>query len=813
MGYCVLRRRVALAGGAREFGRVESPTGTIAGLPKPPVARPRAQRADLVPAGLAIAAALSLIPAAAVAQSADKQGADATTPLPPVTVESKPPAKKAKHAKVQKSGQGAAATAAAATPTVQPHPVDVNLDPQVLQQDGTAAQGYAAKYLSGVGPLGGRSQLDTPYNTNVVPRELIENLQVNNMTELAKVSPFLQPYVAESNGTGSGFTIRGFGTGSLGQSSGVLSLQDGIRTPSGLIQDPEDKERVEVITGVTGFLYGQNSPAGSINYVQKRPTASPYSSLTLGNYGNGLAYVHGDFGGPLDSDGKVAYRANIVAQDGNTYVDGETRERFLASLSADVRPTDNTLLEMNVAYRHSDMEGLQSSWGIFTTGGVPKAPDPTLAWGEPWTYSRSETFQSSAKFTWDITPNLRSRSGLMYIYDHLDWSNVENDIYDGGDYDQIVYASDNFVKPVLSGYQYFDLTFDTMSVKHKLTAGFSAYKQKWYVPHNWLTQDYIYLSWFGNINDGPSHIGPQPIYTESNEESLIRQKNGGLNFVIGDDIKLNEQWSVLAGVTHATIMQTTYQPLTGAAQSYDKSKVAPAATLIYKPVPWLSLYGSYLEGLDQGATAPNGTVNAGTVMPPTESTSYEAGIKAEFGKMLLTLSVFDTERGFAYTQIDPVTKVRTFVQDGIEVHKGVELSVSGKVTKDLTVFGGVTTMKPEVTDAEDANLNGARPWEVSDTMAKLYAEYALPFVPGLTLTGGINYVSKMQIYSFPYPSNDLFVPGYTTGDLGLRYETVVNGTPTTLRLNVNNFTDEYYWLTDGYLGAPRTVAFSAQAKF
>lgn len=683
---------------------------------------------------------------------------------------------------------------------------------QALQQDGTADDGYAAKNLSDLGPLSGRKLLDTPYNASVVPRELIENVQVNNMTDMTKVMPFVQAYVPESNGTGSDFTIRGFGTGSIGGGSGVLHLQDGFRLPSSLIQDPENKERIEVITGVTGFLYGQNAPGGSINYVQKRPTATQQSSVTAGVYQNGLVYTAGDFSGPLEG-GKLGYRLNVLEQDGNSYVDGETQERKMASAAFDAHVADNALLQVDLSYRYSYMRGLQSSWGIFTTGGVPSAPDPSKAWGEKWTYSRDQTYQGSTKFTWDVTNYLTSRTGLMYVYDKLDWQNVENDIYNGGSYDQTVNTSNGFLRPVISGYQYLDFSFDTFSIKHKITTGFNAYRQTWSVPYSWWTENQPYLAGLGNVNTGPVHVGPQNIFTGDSDEEKLRQSNSNKNFLIGDEITFNDQWSVLAGVTHSQILQDTYDPTSDVKSSgYNKSKDAPAISVIFKPVSWISTYASYLEGLDQGQEAPNTntTTNRSTIMPPSDSKSYEVGTKAEVGKTLLTFSLFNTERAYDYLHNNG-NGTNTFVQDGQEVHKGIELGISGKVTDDLTLYGGATRMLPEVTKSQ--TQNGTHPWEVSDNMAKFYAEYSIRQLPGLILIGGIQYVGPSPIWSSPYPCSGLYTPGYTTEDLGLRFQSELYGTPTTFRLNVNNITDRHYWVTDGYLGEPRTVAFSVQAKF
>ncbi|WP_348625831.1 hypothetical protein [Methylosinus sp. LW3] len=52
-----------------------------------------------------------------------------------------------------------------------------------------------------------------------------------------------------------------------------------------------------------------------------------------------------------------------------------------------------------------------------------------------------------------------------------------------------------------------------------------------------------------------------------------------------------------------------------------------------------------------------------------------------------------------------------------------------------------------------------------------------------------------------------------TGDIGLRYETRIFDTETIWRLDVTNIANASYWQQTEMLGAPRTVAFSATAKF
>lgn len=81
-------------------------------------------------------------------------------------------------------------------------------------------------------------------------------------------------------------------------------------------------------------------------------------------------------------------------------------------------------------------------------------------------------------------------------------------------------------------------------------------------------------------------------------------------------------------------------------------------------------------------------------------------------------------------------------------------------------------------------------------------------MPGLTLTGGIYYTGRQAADA----ANTEFLPGVTTFDLGARYQTTLNGTPVTYRLNVSNLFNKNYWANSSYTGYPRTIAFSAQFR-
>ena len=104
--------------------------------------------------------------------------------------------------------------------------------------------------------------------------------------------------------------IRGIGLTSidLGADGGVAFLQDGaqIARPAAQLSGFYDLERVEVLRGPQGTLYGRGATAGAINLITKRPTEEldGYARLTYGNY-DALS-IEGAIGGPIGGENVMA---------------------------------------------------------------------------------------------------------------------------------------------------------------------------------------------------------------------------------------------------------------------------------------------------------------------------------------------------------------------------------------------------------------------------------------------------------------------------------------------------------------------------
>ena len=243
-------------------------------------------------------------------------------------------------------------TAPGNVPTTE---VTVTAEKEKKPKEGSAEVGYKVENTTTTGPWGQMALQDTPYSIMVMPSELIENLQAPSVDMLYRINPLIQPWTPSGRSTISNIILRGFS-----QSDVNARAEDGIHAQ---LYDTslEDKERVEVLTGLSGFLYGPENVGGMVNFVNKRPTDTPLYSLTAGNYGGDSYYVHGDFGGPIYKD-KVAFRLNVVEQNGDTNVSNQHIERNLLSGAVDWHVMDNLLLQFNAAHIENRMDGTAPFW-------------------------------------------------------------------------------------------------------------------------------------------------------------------------------------------------------------------------------------------------------------------------------------------------------------------------------------------------------------------------------------------------------------------------------------------------------------------
>ncbi|MFV7789414.1 TonB-dependent siderophore receptor [Aliarcobacter lanthieri] len=663
-------------------------------------------------------------------------------------------------------------------------------------KSGSAESGYLTDNITGVGLWGKRSLQDTPYSMTVIPQELIENVQANDMAQIFKMNPLTQDGGDQSGGNYK-TVIRGFDSNNAVINGMPLADFYSFTTM-------EDLERVETISGATGFLYGGGRVGGAVNYVMKKPTLEDTRSIKIGNYGGEQYYGHIDLSGQIDDKNIFGYRINALYQDGDSVADVGKEQKFV-SLAFDFKPTDNFTMDLNYAHRKLKRTNLKSVFSI-NDNYRPKL-DVSKNYAPDWIYTDEENDRVMTNLKWDINDVFAIRNSFIYEKSDRVMPGGQTILTrNDGAYDvyQFKYSTQTNEFKNWSGNIYLDSKFETFGVNHLLTTGYSENHSESLFPKDFFRTKYstdLTLNQIKNSNI-PSDIIPNSNKIHYNPTLQYK------NILIGDDIVFNDRWSALVGFNYATVIQTTYNNEVKSSK-YDKSELTPTLSLMYKPFDDLTTYVTYIESLEQGTIVGDDYSNRGEVLSPYVSKQYEVGAKYSLNdSVLLTGALFRIEKANEYED-NTTTPLPTLSQDGEQIHQGIELTLTGKVTDNLTIFGGGTLMDIEVKKADNPIIEGKKPINAASKMAKLYAEYNIPFFSGLTVTGGAYYTGE----KYGNELNTDKIPSYTLYDAGLRYKTKLDKYPTTFLLNVSNLTGEDYWASSNYLGDPRSVAFSMKMEF
>ncbi|WP_419677564.1 TonB-dependent siderophore receptor [Aliarcobacter lanthieri] len=656
-------------------------------------------------------------------------------------------------------------------------------------KNGSADSGYLVEDVKTLGVWGNLSLQDTPYSMSIMSSDFLENTISNTADKVTKINPILKNTQENSRDGTLATQIRGFGISS--------ALIDGIPLANSYYGvGTNEVDRIEVISGLSGFLYGSGNVGGTINYALKYPKTTPFTKISIGNNGGENYYTSVDTSQNITD--KLSVRVFGNYQGGDTAIENHEDEEKLIGVSFAYKPTDNLDLGLYYAHRESKM-GTTPLWNI--TGKMPNAKDfdtsknytPDLA------NSEVDSDKIELKVNYNFNDNLRLRSA--YIYKEADreapyFNNKYNS--NTGVFGRNFYAFGEEKTRNDGAYAYLDGDFNTGSIHHSLTFGGSFGTEKY------GSGDFAFVSdpkTYSNKNDLMNW--DNLIMPDKGNYSLGR-KNFNTNVVLGDNITFNEQWSALVGANYASMENKNGQGVT----QYDKSELTPTLSLIYKPIEDLTTYATYIEALQNGTVVGNQFINAGEVFDPLKSTQYEIGAKYSINPdLLLSTALFRIEKSNDY-QVDTPNGKR-LTQDGEQINEGVEVLLTGKPTDSLTLMGGATYINPKIEKATNKTLEGKKATEIPKYQAKMYAEYRLPVSPKIFLNGGVYYTGTQ----WRDDENTEKLDAYTTLDFGARYETKLDGYDTTFRIYASNLTNEKYWAASSTLGDPRSVAFNVTLKF
>lgn len=674
---------------------------------------------------------------------------------------------------------------------------------------GGTAGGFLSKAPPAIGPWEGRTLQDAPYSISVMTNEQAGNTVARDFDQLYKMNPVVQNNAPNTIFGYPSVKIRGF--------DHSTSIVDGVRLSSytyGL--STEETEQVEVMNGLSGFLYGAGNVGGIANYVLKRPTYDRLANVTAGNYGGGQWFGHVDLGNRIDEDGKFAYRLNAVYSDGDTAKDDQQMKKWLLSGALDFNVTDNLLLQLEAAHTYWRLDRVDTRFYSSGLSYWPDAFDVKKTYTPGWTFNETESDRIGANVRYNINDALTLRSAYLYKKDRREFL-IIYPIYTTTGWTMYAPNRATPYDTISQGaYTYLDATFKTGSIAHKLTIGGSwdTYREEKHAS-NYVSP----LTGSGAPYPTPSQLTTEqlhdltaPNYPTNYGPRYKASQAFNKNVVIGDDIRFSDQWSALLGLNHATLETRSYATNGQLSSRYKSSALTPTVSLIYKPVQPLTAYLSYMESLESGGVVPNDPTlynNPGAILDAMISKQWEVGAKyALTPELLLTSAVFRIEKANTYNEADSNAKI-TINQDGLQIHQGLELTLAGKLTERLNISAGGTLMDLGIEKATNPSLEGKKPIGSSPVLAKLSLQYAVPGIEGLVLSGGAYHAGK----KYKDSANQQEIDGYTIFDIGASYRTKLAGKSTVFNLYVSNVTNKDYWSSHWQLGLPRSIALSIKSEF
>ena len=679
---------------------------------------------------------------------------------------------------------------------------DIIITAEADDEDEDIYAGGQIARKTNLGILGDRDYMDTPLHVQSYSEQYIEDKQAHTLNELLLNNASVQ----EVSGSSSNnlWSVRG-----MDFNGGDVSFNGLFNIAPYYANNIDAVERVDVIMGPSALLNGMppsQSMGASINLVPKRAKDEQITRFTV-SYGNGYQFGQKlDIGRRFGRDNMYGLRMNFSHRSGYTTFDNEHQETKAAALAFDVRHSKLTA-SLDAGYLERDFDRPTSPLRLDNYSTRSRLPAPlsgsmNLADENNYLHARDKygLIRADYKFTDDWSAYLAAgmrHSTQDYVYNTF---RITNNATGAARILNQYFPRENKADTQEIGIQG---KFSSGDLRHDLTLAYNRTHWENFQRSGTLRAYYVtnyYNIQFRNIG------GSYNRHLNKTAETTFT------GFALTDIITVpNDRWQFILGARYQEVNSKGFNQNTGAQTSYyNSSTVSPALGIVFKATSAVSLYASYIQGLEPGRTVNDSEAdNDGYTFSPQKTRQHEVGLKFDSGKFGGTLAVYEakrpTIRWSAFSPVPAVNPIGTYEQ--VEyTNQGVELSFFGEPHNGTRLIGGFNWVHPEY-------YNGTRVAGIPGFNAVIGVEQDIRGVEGLSVSARLRYTSSAYYEDSTYAI--LFDPYFLT-DIGARYEFKAGRTPMTLRFDVNNLFDKRYWKSGtsyrGVLGEGRNVMVSLTAE-
>jgi len=715
---------------------------------------------------------------------------------------------------------------------------------------------------------------DVPIAVTVVNQAYIESRGITSIEGLSTLAPNLKIEKTPGNTTAAQISIRGGVTinPALTWEPTVGLYLDGvyIGKTQGSVFDVADIERIEVLRGPQGTLYGRNTLAGAVNIISKKPSGEfgGHVEVGVGNYNLRQARGSVDFDqiGPFriklagmlrERDGIIDIVDNPIAgvttAGPRSTSELDTIDRKSALLSVQFDATENLVIDYAFDYSDADQKPKFSQIIGVSDGNIFDPTSPFYVGGpvgdqffgfpldlytnadrqftgsvDGEVFEKMTTFGHTLTGTLDLGwGELKSITGLR----SLEWDDALD--LDGS---PLPLAHTQRLSDYDSFSQEFQLTGDTDKLSY--VAGI------YYFSDDGNTDNPQFF--FGGANRFDSQYGFETdayaVYGQLDWKATDRLTlTGGLRYT-------NEEKSI---DRRLTLLGAPDIPLVPAGTSGNETfdSVSPTVIASFEAADNINIYGKYSEGYKSGGF--NGEAStAALVTRPYKAEkvrSYEAGLKSTFneGDISLNAAAFYNEHKDMQLSVFTAEDASgSDIRNAGEAHMwGLELEGVIQPTDNIRLSANYAYLNPEYDEfiVFDQTLNADI--DVANDRAFPHApEHTFSFIADARVWSGslgavdlsADYQYTSEYFTFPYaldrnaPQNAFNSQAEARGLVNARIawtEIPVAGNELEVAVWARNLFDEEYTanfidfgpsfggLTNGYFGDPQTFGVTLKAKF